>query len=99
MTKQRRQTTTRPTTQRTNKPRNPNPPRAINDNYRRPCETAPYTGDGLECITTLSPDTNTPAVLADVAAWHEAPWRRAIRHSIIAEALRSAAEDGRRRAA
>lgn len=52
---------------------------------------APYVGDGLECIATVSPATNTSEVLAAVAAWHEAPWRRKSRHHIIAAALRRAA--------
>lgn len=46
--------------------------------------------DTLQVIANLSPDTNTPAVLAQVAKWHEAPRRRGSRHRVIASALRVA---------
>lgn len=49
-----------------------------------------YTGDGLEVIAALSPDTNTAKVLASVARWHEMPWRKGRRHRLIAQALRTA---------
>ena len=47
-----------------------------------------YAGDGLEVISALSPSTNTPKVLAAVARWHEAPWRKGRRHTAIAARLR-----------
>ncbi len=49
---------------------------------------APYSGDGLEIIANLSPNTNTPAVLAEVAEWHEG--KHGARSRTIARALRVA---------
>ena len=51
----------------------------------------PYTGDGLECIANLRPDTNEPHVLRNVARWHSDDRRRAGRHAKIAAALYVAA--------
>ncbi len=53
-------------------------------------QPAPYTGDGLECIARLDPNTSKRRLL-DVAAWHESPHRRASRHRVIASVLREAA--------
>lgn len=57
----------------------------INETY----QPQAYTGDGLEVISALSPSTNTTKVLAAVARWHEAPWRKGRRHRVIAQALRT----------
>lgn len=59
--------------------------------YRPMNDRPPYTGDGLECIAALRPDTNEPHVLRNVAAWHEGDYRRGARHAKIAAALYAAA--------
>ena len=51
---------------------------------------SPYSGDGLECIANLDRTVGRQRLL-DVAAWHESPHRRAVRHGIIARTLREAA--------
>lgn len=58
---------------------------------------APYTGNGLEIIANLSAETAPPAVLVEVAKWHER--KNSGRSRTIAGALRSIAanDNGRRR--
>lgn len=56
---------------------------------KAPTQASTYTGDGLEVIANLSPDTNSAQVLDWVAEWHERG--RAHRNQVIANALRRVA--------
>lgn len=56
--------------------------------YRAPAVKLPYTGDGLEVVRNLTPDTAPSSVLADVARWHRSAWRQHdARHIKIAEQI------------
>lgn len=57
--------------------------------HKSPAPTSTYTGDGLEVIANLSPDTNSAQVLNWVAEWHERG--RTLRNQTIALALRRVA--------
>lgn len=56
---------------------------------KSPAPTSTYTGDGLEVIANLSPDTNSAEVLGLVAEWHERG--KAHRNHVIAAELRRVA--------
>ena len=45
----------------------------------------------LSVIKNLTPETNEPYVLANVARWHLAPYRNGARNRVIADALYAAA--------